>query len=111
MEHELPIACGAFTPTEILTAWEQGAGIVKVFPARKLGPQYIRDVLAPLPELKLMPTGGVSLDNVKEFLEAGAHSVGVGGNIVQADAVAEGDWKRVTQHARSYAQASRRSST
>ncbi len=105
VDNALPIACGAYTPTEILGAWEQGASIVKVFPARSLGPQFIKDVLAPLPELRLMPTGGVSLDNAQEFLSAGAYSVGIGGNIVQPEAVAVGDWDVVTQHANAYVQA------
>ena len=91
---------GCFTPTEILTAHEAGADVVKVFPAGSLGPGFIRGVLAPLPTLKLMPTGGVSLDNATEWLRAGAVAVGAGSSLVEADAVAAGDWARLTANAR-----------
>ena len=91
---------GCFTPTEILTAHEAGADVVKVFPAGSLGPGFIKGVLAPLPYLKLMPTGGVSLDNAMEWLRAGAVAVGAGSALVEEDAVAAGDWGRLTQNAR-----------
>ena len=91
---------GCFTPTEILTAHEAGADVVKVFPAGVLGPGFIKGVLAPLPHLRLMPTGGVSLDNAAEWLRAGAVAVGAGSALVQADAVAAGDWRRLTDNAR-----------
>jgi 2-dehydro-3-deoxyphosphogluconate aldolase/(4S)-4-hydroxy-2-oxoglutarate aldolase len=73
---------GAFTPTEITSAWEAGADIVKIFPGGLLGPAYLRDLLAPLPHLRLMPTGGVTLDNAADFIAAGAVAVGVGGALV-----------------------------
>ncbi len=91
---------GCFTPTEILTAYEAGADVVKVFPAGALGPGFVRGVLAPLPYLKLMPTGGVSLDNAAEWLRAGAVAVGAGSALVATDAVAAGDWGRLTANAR-----------
>ncbi len=91
---------GCFTPTEILHAYEAGADVVKVFPAGSLGPGFIKGVLAPLPYLKLMPTGGVSLDNATEWLRAGAVAVGAGSSLVEADAVAAGDWSRLTDNAR-----------
>ena len=91
---------GCFTPTEILAAHEAGADVVKVFPAGSLGPGFIKGVLAPLPFLKLMPTGGVSLDNAAEWLRAGAVAVGVGSALVEADAVAAGDWRRLTENAK-----------
>ena len=91
---------GCFTPTEILTAHEAGADVVKVFPAGSLGPGFIRGVLAPLPYLKIMPTGGVSLDNATEWLRAGAVAVGAGSALVETDAVAAGDWDRLTANAR-----------
>ena len=91
---------GCFTPTEILTAHEAGADAVKVFPAGSLGPGFIKGVLAPLPYLKLMPTGGVSLDNATEWLRAGAVAVGAGSALVESDAVAAGDWGRLTANAR-----------
>jgi 2-dehydro-3-deoxyphosphogluconate aldolase/(4S)-4-hydroxy-2-oxoglutarate aldolase len=101
----VPIMCGAFTPTEIVRAWELGASIVKVFPARVLGPNFIKDVLAPLPELKLMPTGGIDLHNIKDYFASGAHAVGVGGNLVNATLVASQEWEKIQVIARQYAQA------
>lgn len=101
----LPIMPGAFTPTEIAAAYEAGADVVKVFPARALGPGYIKDVLAPMPYLKLMPTGGVDLDNMAHFFKAGAVSVGVGGNLLDKKAIEAGDWETVSMLARKYAEA------
>jgi 2-dehydro-3-deoxyphosphogluconate aldolase/(4S)-4-hydroxy-2-oxoglutarate aldolase len=92
---------GAFTPTEIVAASHAGASIVKVFPVRALGPQYIKDILAPLPSLLLMPTGGVSAENAATYLRAGAVAVGVGGNLVARDAVERRDWRVLTERARS----------
>lgn len=91
---------GAFTPTEILTAWEAGASIVKVFPASVGGPRYLKDVRGPLPQVKLMPTGGVSLDNAGEFIKAGAVGIAAGSNLVDAETVARQDWATLTQRAR-----------
>ncbi len=84
---------GCFTPTEILEAWEAGADIVKVFPATALGPSYLKDVRAPLPQVKLMPTGGVTLDNAGEWIRAGAVAVGVGTALLDAKAIAAGDYR------------------
>ena len=80
---------GAFTPTEILRAWELGADVVKVFPATAVGPKYFRDVLAPLPQVKLIPTGGVSVENTADFIRAGASAVAAGSCLVDKKAVAE----------------------
>jgi 2-dehydro-3-deoxyphosphogluconate aldolase/(4S)-4-hydroxy-2-oxoglutarate aldolase len=91
---------GCFSPTEILTAHEAGAEIVKVFPATMLGPQFIKDVRAPLPQLKLMPTGGVTLDNAGEWIRAGAVAVGVGSALVDAAAVAAGRFHVISDNAR-----------
>lgn len=96
----VPCACGALTPTEILAAHEAGAEIVKVFPATVGGPRYLKDVLAPLPFLKLLPTGGVSAENAREYLAAGAMAVGIGGNLISAKAVAAGDFAAITAEAR-----------
>ncbi len=93
---------GALTPTEILTAWECGADIVKVFPATAVGPRYFKDVKAPLPQIDLMPTGGVDLDNAGDFIRAGACAVAVGGNLVDKAAVAAGEWHILTDTARKY---------
>lgn len=91
---------GCFTPTEILAAHEAGADVAKVFPAGSLGPGFIRGVLAPMPHLRLMPTGGVSLDNAGDWLRAGAVAVGAGSALVERDAVAAGNWERLTENAR-----------
>lgn len=91
---------GALTPTEILTAWEWGADLVKVFPARLGGPKYISDLLAPLPQLRLVPTGGVGPANAGEFIQAGAKAVAVGGALVSAEVVAKGDFALLTERAR-----------
>ena len=98
---------GALTPTEILTAWECGADIVKVFPATVVGPQYFKDVKAPLPQVDLMPTGGVNLDNAGEFIRAGACAIAVGSNLVDNAAVAAGEWHVLTDTARDYVDAVR----
>lgn len=91
---------GAMTPTEMLTAWEAGADLVKVFPASVVGgPAFIKAVLSPLPQLRLVPTGGVSADNAAQFLEAGAAAVAVGGNLVNKKSVANGDWAAITAEA------------
>jgi 2-dehydro-3-deoxyphosphogluconate aldolase/(4S)-4-hydroxy-2-oxoglutarate aldolase len=99
-ERHVPAMPGCFTPTEILDAWEAGADIVKVFPSTSLGPTFIKDVRAPLPQLKLMPTGGVTIDNAADWLRAGAVAVGIGSALVDAAAVKEGDLAAITQRAR-----------
>jgi len=87
---------GAYTPTEILTAWEHGADFVKLFPAEVGGPAYLKAVRAPLPQVKLIPVGGVSLETAKAFLRAGAAALGVGSNLVDKKAVAEGRFTQLT---------------
>lgn len=99
-ERDVPVLCGALTPSEALAAHEAGAEMVKIFPARAFGPQYIKDILAPLPFLRLVPTGGVSAENARAYLDAGAAAVGIGGNLVAAGAVAAQDWGAITTAAR-----------
>ena len=94
---------GAFTPTEILRAAGGGADVVKVFPSAGLAPSYFRDLLAPLPQLKLMPTGGVTPTNAGDWIAAGAVCVGAGASLVPKDAVAKRDWARITANARTMA--------
>lgn len=96
------IAPGAFTPTEIATAWEAGADVVKVFPARGLGPNFIRDVLAPMPELQLMPTGGIDLNNAASYFQAGAIGVGIGNQLLPKHALESHDWSEVSRVAAQY---------
>ena len=83
---------GALTPTEILAAWEAGADAVKLFPARSVGPNYIKDVREPLPFLRLIPTGGIDLDNIEAYLKKGVFAVGVGGNLVNRQLIATKAW-------------------
>jgi len=91
---------GCFTPTEILNAWDAGADVVKVFPATSLGPQFFKDVRGPLPHVKMMPTGGVSLDNAGQWIAAGAVAVGVGTALLDAKAIAAGDYAVLTANAK-----------
>jgi len=99
---------GALTPTEVLTAWEAGADIVKVFPADLTGPGYLRALRGPLPQVRLMPTGGVNLITAAEFLRAGACALGIGGALVETKSVAAGDFSRIEALARQYVQIVRR---
>ena len=101
----VPTIIGAFTPTEILTAWQAGASYVKVFPATVGGPQYLKDVLGPLPQVKLIPTGGVNLDNAAAFIRAGASAIAVGGNLVDAPTVNAERWTVLEERARQFSQA------
>jgi len=91
---------GAMTPTEILTAWEMGADMVKVFPASVLGPSYLKAVRGPLPQIPLVPTGGITADNAGEFIRAGAAMVCAGGWLVDKKAVAEERYDVLTERAR-----------
>jgi 2-dehydro-3-deoxyphosphogluconate aldolase/(4S)-4-hydroxy-2-oxoglutarate aldolase len=93
---------GAFTPTEILMAWEAGADIVKVFPADVLGPAFFKAMRGPLPQVRLMPTGGVDLSTAADFLKAGACCLGLGSQLVEPRAVAERDFDRIRDLARQY---------
>ncbi|HEY8392373.1 MAG TPA: bifunctional 4-hydroxy-2-oxoglutarate aldolase/2-dehydro-3-deoxy-phosphogluconate aldolase [Capillibacterium sp.] len=94
--YSVPCIPGAFTPTEILTAWEAGADVVKVFPATKLGPSYFKDILGPLPQVRLTPTGGVNLETAGEFIKAGACFVGVGSALVSKKLIAEKNWAEMS---------------
>jgi 2-dehydro-3-deoxyphosphogluconate aldolase/(4S)-4-hydroxy-2-oxoglutarate aldolase len=94
-----PVVPGGLTPTEILTAWQAGADMVKVFPASVGGPAYIKAVLAPLPQVRLAPTGGVSAENAAAYIQAGATGLGVGGKLVDKTAVANKDWGVITAEA------------
>lgn len=95
---------GAFTPTEVITAWQAGADIVKVFPSEITGPRYLRALHGPLPQVRLMPTGGVNLETAAEFLRCGACALGVGSSLVDPKVVAAGDLKKIENLARQYVQ-------
>jgi len=96
--NNIPIFPGAYTPTEIYKAWSWGASAVKVFPATQLGVQYIKDVLAPLNEIKLLPTGGVSADNIKSFFEAGAVGAGLASALFDKKMIREGNYADLEKH-------------
>ena len=98
-KNNIPAMIGAFSPTEIQTAWETGADIVKVFPANILGMEFFQGVLAPMPHLKLMPTGGVNLENPGEWLQAGACAVGIGSALVDKEMVALGNFGIIKRNA------------
>jgi len=101
--YSIAVLPGALTPTEIVTAWEAGADVVKVFPAFALGgAKYLSALKGPLPHIDMIPTGGVNLANAAEFLEAGAMALGVGGDLCDAKALAAGRADKITENARSY---------
>jgi 2-dehydro-3-deoxyphosphogluconate aldolase/(4S)-4-hydroxy-2-oxoglutarate aldolase len=93
---------GCFSPTEILAAWDAGADLVKVFPATALGPSYFKDIRGPLPQVRLMPTGGVNIENAGDWIRAGAVAVGVGGALVDPKLVAAGNFAGITERARRF---------
>ena len=92
---------GAFTPTEVLHAWETGADYVKIFPSSGVGPSYIKDIKAPLPQIPLIPTGGITAENASEFIKAGAVALGVGSALVSQDIIDSGDLDVLITRARS----------
>ena len=98
-EREVPVIPGCFSPTEILAAHNAGADIIKLFPATALGPQYIKDVLAPLPHIKLMPTGGVTVENAGDWIRAGAVAVGLGSALLEAAAIGSGRFDVIRSNA------------
>jgi 2-dehydro-3-deoxyphosphogluconate aldolase/(4S)-4-hydroxy-2-oxoglutarate aldolase len=101
--YSIPVLPGALTPTEIVTAWQAGADVIKVFPASALGgAKYLKSLKAPLPQVEMIPTGGVSLATAKEFLEAGSFALGVGADLVDTKAMAEGKPEKITESAKKY---------
>ena len=99
-ERDVPAIPGCLSPTEILAAHEMGADIIKVFPATALGPQYIKDVHGPMPQVRLMPTGGVTVDNAADWIRAGAVAVGLGSALIDGAALDGGRFDVVTANAR-----------
>jgi len=104
---QVPVIPGAFTPTEILLAWESGADLVKLFPAGPVGPRYIRDLRGPFPDIPLVPTGGVSLENAADFIRAGATALGIGTALVDRHLVAAQRFADLTERARAFVAAVR----
>jgi 2-dehydro-3-deoxyphosphogluconate aldolase/(4S)-4-hydroxy-2-oxoglutarate aldolase len=102
-KHEVAVLPGALTPTEVIRAWNAGADVVKIFPASAMGgAKYLKSLKAPLPQIEMIPTGGVSLATAVEFLEAGAFALGVGADLVDTGAIKAGHPETVTAHARKY---------
>ncbi|SEJ31657.1 2-dehydro-3-deoxyphosphogluconate aldolase / (4S)-4-hydroxy-2-oxoglutarate aldolase [Dyadobacter koreensis] len=89
----IPIFPGGFTPTELYNAWTYGAAMVKIYPATSLGPDYIKDLKAPLNKMKVLPTGGINLDNMDQFLKAGADGLGIGSQLFDKKMIQEKDWR------------------
>ncbi|MCL2659409.1 MAG: 2-dehydro-3-deoxyphosphogluconate aldolase, partial [Acidobacteriaceae bacterium] len=101
--YSVAVLPGALTPTEVVTAWQAGADVVKIFPASAVGgAKYLAALKAPLPQVEMVPTGGVSLATAAEFLEAGAFALGVGSDLVNTKAIAEGKPEIVTETAKKY---------
>ncbi|GMQ77776.1 MAG: bifunctional 4-hydroxy-2-oxoglutarate aldolase/2-dehydro-3-deoxy-phosphogluconate aldolase [Anaerolineae bacterium] len=100
--YSVPIVSGAYTPTEVLTAWQAGADMVKVFPASIGGPALIKAIKGPLPQIKLVPVGGVNLDTTADFIRAGAEIVGVGGSLVNRKSLEANDFGQITKNASRY---------
>lgn len=98
--YSIVVIPGALTPTEIVTAWEAGADMVKVFPVRALGPSYVHDLLAPLPQMRLVAVGGVTVENAGDYIRAGAVAVGVGGELLSAQLIREGRYDELETRAR-----------
>jgi len=99
INRDIPVLPGCYTPTEMLTAWNAGADIIKVFPATTLGPKYFKDLRGPFPDIRLMPTGGVTIDNVGEWILAGACAVGIGSDLLDKKAIDEGRYEVLTERA------------
>jgi len=100
--YSVPVFSGAFTPTEIIAAWEAGADAAKIFPAEFFGPGYIKSVKAPLPQVEMVPTGGVNETNVGDFLKAGAFATAAGSSLVDAKAFKEKNWAAITAKAKAF---------
>jgi len=101
-KYDKAVLSGAFSATEILAAWEAGADIVKVFPATVVGPRYFKDIHGPLPQIKLTPTGGVTIDNAEEFIRCGAVCLGVGSALLDKQMIKNQDWQGLTERAQQF---------
>ncbi len=107
VKNQVVVFPGALTPTDVIAAWKAGADFVKIFPADTLGPGYIKALRAPLPHLRIVPTGGVDVHNVADFLKAGCAALGVGSSLVSAKILQEADWAALTARATAFADAAR----
>ncbi len=100
--YSCPVIPGAMTPTELVKAWEAGADMVKVFPAGVLGADFVRDMKGPLPQIRLVPTGGINLDNAASYIRAGACALGVGGSLVDPRAISDSEYTMLTERASAF---------
>lgn len=100
--YSIPVFSGALTPTEVVNAWDCGADAAKIFPAEFFGPAYIKSLKAPLPQVELVPTGGVTAENVGEFIKAGAFATAAGSSLVDAKALREKNWAAITARAKAF---------
>lgn len=91
--HHIPVFPGAFTPSEVYRAWDLGADMIKIFPATAMGPGYIRDLKGPFPQIKLVPTGGITLENCGDYLQAGASGLGMGSLLFDKKLISAGNWE------------------
>lgn len=99
--YQIPFVPGAFSPTEIVNAWQQGAKAVKVFPIKSLGgAEYIKCLQSPLEQIPMIPTGGITIDNARNFIDAGAIAVGISSNLFPVEAIANQDWSSITQRSK-----------
>ena len=98
----VPVCPGALTPTEVVTAWQAGGDIIKIFPANVMGPKYLKDLHGPLPDVPFMPTGGVTLATARDYLENGAVALGVGGDLINKKLMDEGNFAEITSRARQF---------
>ncbi len=104
VSNQLAVFPGAMTPTEIVEAWKAGATAVKLFPMASLGIQYFKEITAPLDSIRLIPTGGITAANIREYLQAGAFGFGMGNSLVDKQAIAEGRYEQLTENARQLVQ-------
>jgi 2-dehydro-3-deoxyphosphogluconate aldolase/(4S)-4-hydroxy-2-oxoglutarate aldolase len=100
--HDIPVMIGAYTPTEAQMAHDAGADFIKLFPADKLGPAYVKSLLAPLPHLRIVPTGGVDLATAADLLDAGCAALGVGSSLITQDILRTENWSELTRRARQF---------
>ena len=100
--YSIPVMPGCYTPTECLTAWEAGADMIKLFPADIGGPDFVKAILAPMPQLEIVPVGGVTVENVGEFMAKGATAVGVGSSLINQNFIEQGDFTELTRRARAF---------
>jgi 2-dehydro-3-deoxyphosphogluconate aldolase/(4S)-4-hydroxy-2-oxoglutarate aldolase len=103
--YSIPVFSGALTPTEVVNAWDCGADAAKIFPAEFFGPAYIKSLKAPLPQVELVPTGGVTAENVGEFIKAGAFATAAGSSLVDAKSFKDRNWAAITAKAQAFVKA------